>query len=171
MKYIVLLLSILFFMNCTSELDKPENQPLMLDNTVNPNLKINVDVFLESPTNKTYLDSNCIKSNENNYFDYIYSKDSSYVEFRNGKVHVTAIKSKGQFLNYGIEIGQKRQDFEAIFLRLYDNRKKPYIALKKDKIELSCCELGVAVWTFNFENNRLKSIYFIDNSMKLEGDE
>ena len=163
MKYFVLLISVLLFTNCTSKLDKPENEPLMLDNSKNTNLKINIDAFIEKSTNRIFLEANCTKSNQGNYLDFVYSKDSSYIEFKNDVVHSAEIKSKGKFLNYGIEIGQNRQDFENIFLRLFDNPKRPYMDLKKDKIELGCCEAGVSVWVFNFENNLLKSIYFSNN--------
>lgn len=163
MKYFVLLLSILFFAACTSKLDKPENEPFLLDNSVNLNLRIGVEAFIENPENRLYLDSNCVKSNQDNYFNFIYSKDSSYIEFRNDKVYEAVIKSKGQFLNYGIEIGQNRADFEATFLRLFNRPKRPYMALTKNKIELSCCEVGQSVWVFNFENNRLKSVFFTES--------
>ncbi|MFK7946064.1 MAG: hypothetical protein AB8G11_00625 [Saprospiraceae bacterium] len=163
MKHFVLLLPVLLLISCTSKLDKPENEPLMLDNAINPNLKISVEAFIENPENRTYLDANCIKSNEDSDFDFTYSKDSSYIEFRNDNVSEVVIKSKGQFLNYGIEIGQKRQDFETIFLRLFNNEKRPYMSLSKDKIELSCCQVGESVWIFNFKDNRLKSIYFTDS--------
>lgn len=163
MKYFTLLFSILFFVNCTSKLDKPENEPLMLDNAINPNLKISIEAFIENPTNRSYLDSNSIKSDDYNSLNYTYSKDSSYIQFRNAKVYEAIIKSEGQFLNYGIEIGQKRQDFENIFSQLFDRPKKPYMSLRNNKIEFGCCQVGESVWSFNFENNRLKSIYYIDS--------
>ena len=92
MKYFVLLLSILFLVNCTSKLDKSENEPLMLDNSVNLNLKISVEAFIEKPENRPYLDSNCVKSNQDNHFNFFYSKDSSYIEFRDDKVYEAMLK-------------------------------------------------------------------------------
>ncbi len=162
MKHFVLLLLILFLVACTSKLDKPENEPALLDNSVNVNLKIGIEAFIEKPENRNYLDSSCVKSNQGNYFNFTYSKDSSYIEFRNDKVHEAVIKSKGQFLNYGIEIGQERMEFEAIFLRLFNRRRYPYMSLTKNRIELGCCEVGQSVWIFNFENQRLKSIFFTE---------
>lgn len=73
MKHFVLLLLILFLVACTSKLDKPENEPALLDNSVNVNLKIGIEAFIEKPENRNYLDSSCVKSNQGNYFNFTYS--------------------------------------------------------------------------------------------------
>lgn len=160
MKYFILLICCLFFMNCSSKLDQPENEVLLLDNSVNKNLKISVEAFIENPMNRSYLDSSCFKTKQDNDLNFIYSKDSTFITFRDDKVYRAIIQSKGNFLNYGIEIGQSREKFTAIFTQLFNREGKPYMYIKKDKVEIGCCESGSAVWSFNFEKNKLKSISF-----------
>ena len=160
MKFLLYLPFIVVFVGCTSKLDKPENLPMLLDNSVNPNLKISIEAFVEQPVNRLYLDSNCVKTNTESAFDFSYALDSSYLKFRNDKLEQALINSKGQFLNYGIEVGQSYQDVVATFSKLQESAMSPYIYLKDDKIEFSCCEEGSPIWIFNFENDRLKTVYF-----------
>lgn len=160
MKFLLYLPFIVVFVGCTSKLDKPENLPMLLDNSVNPNLKISIEAFVEQPVNRLYLDSNCVKTSTGSAFDFSFTKDSSYLKFRNDKLEQALIKSKGQFLNYGIEIGQSYQDVFEIFSRLQESDVNPYIHLKDDKIEFSCCVEGNPIWVFNFENDQLKTVIF-----------
>ena len=161
MKYIISILSICFFVNCNSRLDKPENLPMMIDETINPNLKIAVEAFMNNPLNKEYLEKNCQKISQNRKNEWLYAKDSSFIQVHYDFPKEIHIKSVGDFLNYGIKIGQTRKEFEAIFDTFVNKEHTPYIYKQKDKIEFSETKIGEAVWTFYFENYILKSIDFV----------
>jgi hypothetical protein len=161
MKYFILIVSMFLFFNCHSRLDKPENLPMMIDETVNPNLKISVETFMNNPLNKEYLEKNCRKINQNRKNEWLYAKDSSFIQVYYDVAKEIHIKSVGDFLNYGFKIGQTRNDFETIFYEIEKKEHTPYIHIQKDKIEFSETKIGEAVWSFHFENDRLKSIDFV----------
>lgn len=160
MKNLLLFSVSLLFFACTSKLDKPELEPLLLDNSINPNLKISVAAFLEQPINRSFLDSSCIRSNKDNPYNFSYSKDSSFFEFQNDKLYNAVIKTKGQFLNYGIEIGQTRAAFRAIFHQLHNSSEQFYVSNKKDRIEISTKSSSYSTWVFHFENDLIKHIQY-----------
>ncbi len=163
MKYFFSILCLLAFANCHSKLDNPTNLPLMLDTKTNANLKISIEAFLENPVNKSFLKSECYEINQGGSFHFIYSKDSSFVHLKDDIVIETNILSKGEFLNYGIEIGQTKSDFIAHFVPFVNRTKAPYVAIQANKIEFGCCEMGKSVWTFYFNNEILKKVEFLSN--------
>lgn len=161
MKYFIPIVSIFFFMNCHSRLDKPENLPMMMDKTVNQNLKISVEAFINNPLNMEYLSKDCRKISQNKKNEWLYTKDSSFVQVHYDIATEVHIKSVGDFLNYGIKIGQTRSDFETIFYQLLTKEYDPYIRIQKHQTEFSATKIAEAVWSFHFENDTLKSIDFV----------
>ena len=82
MKYLIPMLCLIAFANCTSKLDKPEHQSLLLSMEENPNLRLSIAAFLENPTNNDYLEKHCNKVKQGSASHFIYAKDSSFLHLK-----------------------------------------------------------------------------------------
>lgn len=154
------LLLILSLTSCYSKLDKKENEPLMLDLKVNENLTIAPEAFIANAINYEFLEKECEKFTQNAN-EFLYVKDSSTILIRDKKVQEVHLKSSGNFLNYGLEIGQDKTAFETTFIRLSDRNTRPFIRTNSNKIKMSCCSGTQSVWDFEFENGVLKRVDFV----------
>jgi hypothetical protein len=155
----IFLFTLILFSSCFSKLDTPKNINKMLRPAENPKLKIAVEAFLENPINKGYLDTVCLKAKLNeNVINF--TKDSTAIQLQNHRPKHVAILSKGQFLNYGLEIGMTKTEFLNTFFQLMEMKTEPYIFIQENQITLSNTNEDPNKWTFIFEKNRLKRVAF-----------
>lgn len=161
MRFSFLLLCSLLLSGCYSKLDKPENEPLMLDLEVNKKLTISAEAFLVNGINYDFLKSDCKKIVQSAN-SFLYVKDSSTILIKDKIVTEVHINSAGNFLNYDLSIGKSKAAFESIFIRLSDRSSTPFIKNSPNMIKIGCCTSGKKVWDFEFENGILKRIDYVN---------
>jgi len=127
----------------------------------NENLTIAPEAFIANAINYEFLKNDCRKITQGKN-DFLYVKDSSTILIKDKIVQAVHLKSVGNFLNYDIEIGQSRKTFEAKFIRLNNRQSTPFINKTTNKIRMSCCIATESVWEFEFENDVLKRIDYVN---------